>query len=88
MGRVTADEGRVGGGCVALDDVLSLAAVVAHQQVFIVALVGIVAVLDPLLLHEFELAGEAGVERHEDDAALVLEFGWVGWWRLQGSVGP
>src|ERR1700722_20794441 len=30
----------------------------------------IVAVFDPLLLNELKLAREAGVERHEDDAAF------------------
>src|SRR5580658_1377452 len=44
---------------------------IAHQHVLIVALVRIVAVFDPLLLNEFELAREAGVESHEDDAAIV-----------------
>ena len=31
----------------------------------------VVAVLDPLLLHELELAGDAGVEGLEDDAAVL-----------------
>ncbi len=49
---------------------------VAHEEISFVAEVGIVAVVDPLLLHELELAGDAGVEGHEDDAAIV----GVEWW--------
>ena len=44
---------------------------VAEQQVFVAALVRIVAVFDPLLLDELELAEDAGVQDHEDDTALV-----------------
>src|ERR1035438_524330 len=32
---------------------------------------GVIAVFDPLLLHEFELPEDAGVYGHEDDAAVV-----------------
>ncbi len=49
----------------------AVAAVIAEQDVFVVALVGVVAVVDPLLLDELELAREACVESDEDDAALV-----------------
>ena len=45
--------------------------VIAEQGVFVVALVRIVAVFDPLLVDEFELAEDAGVDGHEDDAAFV-----------------
>src|SRR5262245_55509704 len=31
----------------------------------------VVAVFDPLLLHEFELPKDAGVQGHEDDASIV-----------------
>src|ERR1700733_13123955 len=48
-----------------------MASVVAHQDVFVVPEVRVVAVLDPLLLHKLKLAGEAGIERHEDHAAIV-----------------
>ena len=52
---------------------------VAEEKVFVVAEVGIVAVSDPLLLDELELAGDAGVEGHEDDSAIGgVELGWVG----------
>ena len=65
---------------------LSPCCVVAHEQVFVVAEVGVVAVGDPLLLHELELAGDAGVEGHEDDAAVDgVEFGWDQRWRLSGA---
>src|SRR5207244_500126 len=34
---------------------------------------------DPLLLDELELAGDAGVEGHEDDSAVGgVELGWIG----------
>ena len=45
--------------------------VIPHQGVFVVPEVRVVAVLDPLLLYELKLAGEAGIERHEDHAAIV-----------------
>ena len=37
--------------------------VIAEQSVFVVALMRVVAVFDPLLLHELELAEDAGVQR-------------------------
>src|SRR5262249_6366290 len=46
--------------------------VVSHQQILVVTQVRIVAVLDPLLLHKLELPADAGVECHENDAALVF----------------
>ncbi len=62
--------------------------VVGHEEVLFVAEFGIVSVGDPLLLDKLELPGEAGVERHEDDAAVdcvegfgVLAFDGVLWWR-------
>jgi len=68
---VGADVGWVGGGAVALDEETAATVVVAHEHVLVIALSGVVAVLDPLLLDELELAGDAGVESHEDDAAVV-----------------
>jgi len=44
--------------------------VAADQDIFVIAEMRIVAVLNPLLLHEFKLPGEARVQRHKDDAAL------------------
>jgi len=46
--------------------------VVAHQHVFLVAEMRVVAVLDPLLLHEFKLPGDVCVERHKNNAAFFL----------------
>src|ERR1022692_4006569 len=43
----------------------------AHQQVFVVPQTRVVAVLDPLLLHKFKLAEQAGPQRHENDPMLV-----------------
>ena len=64
------------------------AAVIAHEQVFVVAEVRVVAVGDPLLLHELELAGDAGVEGHEDDSAVGgVELGWVGSVASSGTRG-
>ena len=51
---------------------LAATIVIAEQGVFVAALVRIVAVFDPLLLDEFELAEDAGVQHHEDDAAFVV----------------
>jgi hypothetical protein len=72
VGQIAADEGRVGRGCIALNDESAAAAMIAHEHVFLVAQMRIVAVFDPLLLHELELAGDVRVERHEDDTALFL----------------
>jgi hypothetical protein len=72
VGQIAADEGRVGRACIALNDESAAAGVIAHQHVFLIAQMRIVAVFDPLLLHELELAGDICVERHEDDAALFL----------------
>ena len=54
-----------------LDDEAAFSAVVAHQDVFRVALVRVVAVLDPLLLNELELPVQARVQCDENDAVLV-----------------
>src|ERR1700691_1170580 len=45
--------------------------VIPHQDVFVVAEVRIVAVLNPLLLHEFKLPGDTRIQRHKDDTAIV-----------------
>src|ERR1700757_3398181 len=68
---MAADEGWIGRGRVALNNKAAVASVVAHEDVFVIAEVGVVAVLDPLLLYKLKLAGEAGVECHEDHAAIV-----------------
>ena len=39
-------------------------------DILLIANAGIVAVRDPLLLNELKLAGEAGVERHEQDSPV------------------
>ena len=72
VGQIAADEGRVCRGCIALNDESAPASVIAHEHVFLVAEMRIVAVLDPLLLHELELPGDVCIERHEDDAAFFL----------------
>src|ERR1700691_2399922 len=51
---------------------------IADEHVFVVPLVRIVAKVDPLLLNELELAGEAGGEGHGEDAALL---------RVRGDLG-
>ena len=69
--QATADEGRVCRRSIALDDETSMTSVAAHQDVFVVTQMRVVAVLDPLLLYELELPGKAGVQRHEDHTAIV-----------------
>ena len=68
--QIGADKGRIGHGSIPLDDVFASPAVIAQKHVFVVALVRVVAVLNPLLLYELELPRDAGVEGHEDDAAI------------------
>src|ERR1700761_2677194 len=69
--QLTANIGRVGCACVSLHDKLAASAVVAHQHIFVVAQMRIIAVFDPLLLYELKLARDACIERHEDDSALL-----------------
>ena len=69
--QVTAQERRVGRRGISRDDEAALTSVIPHQNVFVVPEVRVVAVLDPLLLNELELAEDAGVERHEDHTAIV-----------------
>ena len=69
--QVAADERRVGCACVSLHRELAASAVVAHQYVFVVPQMRVVAVFDPLLLYELKLARDAGIESHKDNAALL-----------------
>ena len=49
----------------------AFALVIAQQKILVIALVSVVAVFDPLLLHEFELPEDARVQHHEDNSAIV-----------------
>src|SRR5260370_39408479 len=71
IGQVAANEWWIRRGGIALHHELALSAVVSHERVFVVPLVRVVAVLDPLLLNEFELAGKTGLCRHENYDALL-----------------
>jgi hypothetical protein len=44
---------------------------IPHQGVFVVPEARVIAVLDPLLLYEHKLTGDAGVECHEDHSAVA-----------------
>src|SRR6185295_4965822 len=46
--------------------------VIAEQRVLVVRAPKIVAVVDPLLLDELELARDVCAQRHEDDAVFAL----------------
>jgi hypothetical protein len=70
--EIAADEGRVGRACVALYHESAATSMTANQGVFVIAEMCIIAILHPLLLYELELAREAGVERHENDSALLV----------------
>ena len=51
--------------------------VVPNQKIFVVAQVSVISIFNPLLLHELELTKNASIERHEDDAAVVLVPDWL-----------
>ena len=53
--KVAADKGWICGVCLALHNKPAGASVISEQRIFVVAKMGIIAVLNPLLLHEFEL---------------------------------
>src|ERR1700733_12619986 len=57
--QMATHERRVRGRGITLNDEATMASVIAHENVLIIAKVGVVAILDPLLLHELELAREA-----------------------------
>ena len=68
---MAADEGRIRRVSIALHDESTVASMIAHERIFVVAEVRIVAVLNPLLLHEFKLPRDARIQRHEDDTAIL-----------------
>src|SRR6185437_4345516 len=70
--EIAADEGRVGRACVALHHESAATSMTAHQRIFVIAEMRIIAILHPLLLYELELAREAGVERHENDSTILV----------------
>ena len=72
VGQVRTDERRILRIRCTLHDEFAFAAVIPDNQIFVVSLVQIVSIFDPLLLHEFELAEQACVQSHKNDAAIIL----------------
>ena len=80
--EASADKGTIVRICCALNHELAATFVITKQKVFVVALVRVIPVFDPLLLHEFELPEDACVQRHEDDAAILGVVYWLPFWNV------
>src|SRR5215475_10717059 len=70
--QFAADEWRLSARGIAWYDELGILVMKAEQGAGVVAGVGVQPVLQPLLLHEFELTERAGANRHEKDAMVAV----------------
>src|SRR2546425_6013468 len=61
VGQTCANKRRILRMSGSLDHELALVAMIAEHKVLVIALVGIVSVLNPLLLNEFELAEDTRI---------------------------
>jgi hypothetical protein len=88
VGQIGTDERRILRIGRSLQNALAPAFVISDHQVFVVSLMQVISVFDPLLLNEFELAEQTGIQGHKNNAVFVLIANWLTLWHVSSVSQP